>query len=168
MDGCWVGNLERSGRCGWSCVYTITPDEGSVHSVQGIWVLLPRNLRTRNALGAGGRPMQASVPEPTQGVAPAGAETPEARRGVCGGGGGTGRGLGGIPLLTRCPAGSGPASPCAVFCPRSPLAAGCICHSHFTDAETQVWNRRFEVTPPVHGSQDSNLGLPDSATWQSR
>lgn len=68
--------------------------------------------------------MQASVPEPTQGAAPAGAETLEARRGVCGGGGGTGRGLGGIPLLTRCPASSGLASPCAAFCPRSPLAQG--------------------------------------------
>lgn len=93
VDGCWVGTLERSGRCGWSCVYTITPDEGSVPAAQGIWVLFPRNLTTRSALGAGGRPVQ-----------PAGAEIPEARRGVCGGGGGAGRGLGGVPLLTRRPA----------------------------------------------------------------
>lgn len=48
--------------------------------------------------------MQASVPEPAPGSAPAGAEIPEARHGVCGGGGGAGRGLGGVPLLTRRPA----------------------------------------------------------------
>ena len=42
--------------------------------------------------------MQASVPELTSGVAPARAEAPEAPEagpGVCGGGRGTGRGLGG-------------------------------------------------------------------------
>lgn len=69
---------------------------------KGFWVLFPRNLRTRNALGTGGRPMQASVPELTWGVAPARAEAPEAPEagpGVCGGGGGTRRGLGGGAFL---------------------------------------------------------------------
>ena len=69
--------------------------------------------------------MQASVLELTSGVAPARAEAPEAPEagpGVCGGGGGTGRGLGGgIPLPTRCPAGSCWASLRTVFYPRRRL-----------------------------------------------
>lgn len=51
VDGCWVGNLERSGRCGWSCVYTITPVEGSMHAVQGLLGFISEKPGNQKCLG---------------------------------------------------------------------------------------------------------------------
>ena len=68
--------------------------------------------------------MQASVPELTSGVAPARAEAPEAPEagpGVCGGGGGTGRGLGGAFLYQPDVQLASAGPPCAL---RSIPAAG--------------------------------------------
>lgn len=138
---------------------------------KGFWVLFPRNLGTRNALGIGGRPMQASVPELTSGVAPARAEAPaapEAGPGMCGGGGGTGRGLGGHSSTNQMSSWLRLGLP--AHCVLSPQPAGgsgvgglCVCHSFCRRWDSGLERVLSEVSPPVQGTQDSNLGLPDSA-----
>lgn len=146
--GCWVGTLERSGRCWWSRAYTIAPDEGR-HL--GFISEKPDNQKA-SALGAGGRPVQASVPEPAWPL-PAGAEIPETRHGVWRRWGRRKR-AGGVPLLTRRPAALAWPPVCCVLSPQ-PAGRGL---TSLQTPEAQVWNGWSEITPPVHGT-------PRTQTW---